>query len=109
MKSITLTVLPSFSDAWLETEATPEERTRLLTFACSLPRTFGSNEELVRAAVTEALTSSSETRASKSQSRITELEVENAQLRASVASAGRDEIDRVREDQRMKMDRIRDL
>ncbi len=109
MRTITLNVLPSFSDAWLETEATPEERTRLLTFACSLPRTFGSNEELVRAAVTEALTSSSETRASKSQSRITELEVENAQLRASVANAGRDEIDRLREEHRTEMDRLRDL
>tara|TARA_B110001452_G_scaffold242810_1_gene225834 strand:+ start:2905 stop:4275 length:1371 start_codon:yes stop_codon:yes gene_type:complete len=109
MKTITITVLPSFSDAWLETDATPEERTRLLTFACSLPRTFGTNEELVRTAVTQALASSSEIRTSKCQSRITEFEVENAKLRTSVANAGRDELDRLREEHRVETDRLRDL
>lgn len=109
MKTITLTVLPSFSDSWLETEATPEERTRLLTFACSLPRTTGNHEELVRAAVTQALTSSSETRVTKSQTRITELEVGNSQLRTSLANAGRDEVDRLRAEHRAETDRLREL
>lgn len=107
MRTITLTVLPSFSDSWLETEATPEERTRFLAFACSLPRTTGNHEELVRSAVSQALASSSETRVTKSHARITELEVENAQLRASIANAGREEVERVRDEHRTETDRLR--
>tara|TARA_B110001450_G_scaffold236951_2_gene242819 strand:- start:4133 stop:5473 length:1341 start_codon:yes stop_codon:yes gene_type:complete len=108
MRTITLTVLPSFNDDWLETMATPEERTRFLTFACSLPRTFGTNEDLVRTAVTQALASCSESRTFECQSRITQMEVENAQLRASVANAGRDEVDRIREEHRLESNRLRD-
>lgn len=109
MRTVTLAVLSSFSDSWLESEATPEERTRLLAFACSLPRTTGNHEELVRAAVTRALSSSSETRATQSQTRIVELEVENAQLRASVETAGRAEVERLRSEHRIEVDRLQQL
>ena len=96
MRTLTLDVCSDFHDDWLETTASVEERTRVLAFACSLPRAFvTTNEETIRTAVTQALTSSSETRATQSQSRITELEVENAKLRTSVEAAGRDEINRI--------------
>ena len=106
MRDIHLTVLDSFSDTWLEKDATPEERTHLLRFALSLPRTSGTNEETIRDAVTRALSSSSEARETQAQRRITELEVENANLRAD---AGRAEVERVRAEHRVEMDRLRDL
>ena len=47
-RTITLEVPKSFSDAWLEHEATPDERGRILKFACSLPRCVDNEEELHR-------------------------------------------------------------
>jgi len=109
MKTLTLAVLDTFSNPWLETEATVEERTRVLEFAATLPRTLGTNEETIRSAVTNALSMASETRASMSQMRITKLEVENANLRASVANAGKEEMDRLRYEHHQEVDSLRAL
>ena len=62
-RTLTLLVQGEFSDAWLETDATPEERTALLRFACTLPRaTSGIDhaalERLVESTVTRATSES---------------------------------------------------
>jgi hypothetical protein len=59
--------------------------------------------------VTQALSSSSETRVVQSQQRIAELEAENSKLRTSAANAGRDEIDHLRDEHRSEMDRMRTM
>ena len=75
-KTIELVVSTSFEDEWLLHTATPEERTTLLTFACSLPRklhtTFGE-EDLRKIFQTASNEAESRLHAS-----ITDLETQNA-------------------------------
>lgn len=48
MRELCLTVTSDFSNDWLETHATPEDRTALLNFACSLPREIEASADVER-------------------------------------------------------------
>lgn len=54
MRTLALEVPDDFADDWLERRATPEERARVLRFACALPKRVENEDDLQRLLVERA-------------------------------------------------------
>jgi len=92
VRTLSLDVLSSFSDPWLEREATPEQRTSLLRFAASLPRRVADDGATtdVRSVVEEVVAQARSAELEASQQRARELQRELDAARATGAAATSD-------------------